>query len=192
MQSMIVFSHLRWDFVYQRPQHLISRLAKHYRVFFFEEPLHTEGAARLQVREQAPNLYVCRPYTSAQARGYHDDQLPVVRQLLDELIVEQGITDPIAWLYTPMALPLAQSLAPSAMVYDCMDELSAFLNAPRQLLQRESALLKAADVVFTGGPSLYRSKKLRHDRVYCFPSSVEQDHFARARPSEARVLWRDR
>jgi UDP-galactopyranose mutase len=181
MQSMIVFSHLRWDFVYQRPQHLISRLAKHYRVFFFEEPVHSDGPPRLQIEQPTPNLHVCRPFTSVQSRGYHDDQLPVLRQLLDEFVLEQDITDPITWLYTPMALPLAQSLAPRAIVYDCMDELSAFLNAPRQLLQRESALLKVADVVFTGGPSLYRSKKLRHDSVYCFPSSVEQEHFAQAR-----------
>ena len=105
----------------------------------------------------------------------------MLRQLLDELVLEQDITDPIVWLYTPMALPLAAKLGAKRIVYDCMDELSAFMNAPRQLLQRESALLKAADVVFTGGPSLYRSKKLRHDRVYCFPSSVEQEHLRSAR-----------
>lgn len=178
---MIVFSHLRWNFVYQRPQHLMSRLAKHYRVIFFEEPQYSQGPARLEISEPAPDLIVCCPHTSVEAPGFHDDQLPVLRKLLDELVLEQRITDAIAWLYTPMALPLAESVAPRAIVYDCMDELSAFLNAPRQLLQRESALLKAADVVFTGGPSLYRSKKLRHDKVYCFPSSVEQAHFAQAR-----------
>src|SRR5258706_15749675 len=79
-----------------------------------------------------------------------------------------------------MALPLAKSLKPKAVVYDCMDELSMFLNAPRQMIQRETALMKNADLVFTGGPSLYRAKRDQHPRVHCFPSSVDTAHFARA------------
>jgi hypothetical protein len=79
-----------------------------------------------------------------------------------------------------MALPLADDLKPAAVIYDCMDELSAFLNAPPELLEREAALLQRADLVFTGGPSLYRAKKDRHPRVYCFPSSVDAKHFATA------------
>jgi UDP-galactopyranose mutase len=104
--------------------------------------------------------------------------------LLADLIEAEGLSDTIAWLYTPMALPLAQTLMPKAVVYDCMDELSTFLYAPPQLLEREAELLRWADVVFTGGPSLYRAKKGRHANLHCFPSSVDADHFQQARPSE--------
>ena len=86
----------------------------------------------------------------------------------------------IAWFYTPMALPLLQELNPSLVVYDCMDELAAFKNPPKQMLQRENALLKVADLVFTGGPSLYRAKRERHPNVHCFPSSVDAVHFEQA------------
>jgi UDP-galactopyranose mutase len=181
MQSLFVFSHLRWDFVFQRPQHLMTRMAKHYQVFFFEEPVRTEREAHLEISEPVPGVFVCKPHTPLSAAGFHDEQIPALRVLLDELVEQHELSEPVVWLYTPMALPLVQSLDPSLIVYDCMDELSAFLNAPRQLLQRENALLRAADVVFTGGPSLYRTKQPRHNAVYCFPSSVDAGHFGKAR-----------
>ncbi|MCZ8131375.1 MAG: NAD(P)-binding protein [Steroidobacteraceae bacterium] len=183
--ALIVFSHLRWDFVFQRPQHLLTRLARRHPVYFFEEPLRVEGESRLEVVEAAPNVHVCRPHTSIDAPGFHDDQIPVLQKLVGELVEREALVDYALWFYSPMALPLAQELAPRAVAYDCMDELSAFLNAPKQLHQRESALLKAADVVFTGGPSLYRAKKDRHANVHCFPSSVDAAHFAEARMEAA-------
>jgi UDP-galactopyranose mutase len=179
-QKLIVFSHLRWDFVYQRPQHLISRLARRHPVYFFEEPVQSPGSRRLEMTSPAPNVTVCRPHTARRAVGFHDDQLPELKVLLDELVEEHDLTGATAWFYSPMALPLARQLEPTVMVYDCMDELSAFLNAPKQLQQRESALLKVADLVFTGGPSLYRAKRERHPAVHCFPSSVDREHFAQA------------
>jgi UDP-galactopyranose mutase len=181
MRSLLVFSHLRWDFVFQRPQHLMTRLAKSYRVFFFEEPVHDEGPARIDIHEPSPNVHVCRPHTSPAERGFADSQVPILRRLLENLVRTHDLGSPIVWLYTPMALPLLEGLEPAAVVYDCMDELSAFLNAPPVLMQREHALFKVADVVFTGGPSLYRSKQALHPNVHCFPSSVEREHFGRAR-----------
>jgi UDP-galactopyranose mutase len=183
MQSMIVFSHLRWDFVFQRPQHLMTRLAQHYDVYFFEEPRACEGKAWLEITAIAPNLHVCRPHTPNPASGFAAAQMPALQPLLEELIATRALVAPIAWFYTPMALPLLQALEPSLVVYDCMDELSAFLDAPPDLLEFERALLSAAALVFTGGPSLYRSKQSRHANVHCFPSSVEREHFGRARDS---------
>lgn len=161
METIIVFSHLRWDFVYQRPQQLFSRLAERHRIVFFEEPLVTDGVPFIDLIQPLPNLRVCRPHTPSSAAGFHDEQLPYLKRLLEKWIDDAQLTDYLVWFYTPTAFPLAQGLAPKALIYDCMDELSAFLNAPRQLLQRETALLKAADLVFTGGPSLYRAKKDR-------------------------------
>ncbi len=181
MDSLIVFSHLRWNFVYQRPQHLMARLAKQYRVFFFEEPVYDEAGDRLVITEPAQNIFVCTPHTPHQEKGFHDEQIPALQSLIDQLIADRQISNPIAWLYTPMALPLVKGLQARAIVYDCMDELAAFKNAPRQLLQREHALLKTADFVFTGGPSLYRAKRSRHHAVHCFPSSVDKEHFHSAR-----------
>jgi len=178
MPTLIVFCHLRWDFVFQRPQHLMTRLAEHYKVLFVEEPMHTEGQAWLEKTEVAKNITVLRPHTPIQQWGFHDDQLPTLQVLLADL-VPQG-EQPVVWFYTPMALPLLQNFTPSKVVYDCMDELAAFKNAPKQLLQRESALLNIADVVFTGGPSLYQSKRDRHANAHCFSSSVDAAHFRQA------------
>jgi glycosyltransferase involved in cell wall biosynthesis len=178
MPTLIVFCHLRWDFVFQRPQHLMTRLAEHYNVLFVEEPMHTEGEARLEKTVVAPNITVCRPHTPIHQFGFHDDQLPTLQALLANLVPADEA--PIVWFYTPMALPLLQVFKPSKVVYDCMDELAMFKNAPKQLLQRESALLNIADVVFTGGPSLYQSKRDRHTNAHCFSSSVDAKHFRQA------------
>lgn len=178
MTSLIVFSHLRWNFVYQRPQHLLSRLAQHYRILFCEEPEFQPGPAQIQFSSPLPNLTVCKLQTPVEAPGFHDAQLPYLRKMLQDHAADYA--DPVVWFYTPMALPLLDELQPRLVVYDCMDELSAFKNPPAQLLQREDALLRVADLVFTGGPSLYNAKKYRNPEVHCFPSSVDVHHFRQA------------
>lgn len=197
---LIVFSHLRWDFVYQRPQHLLSRLSKTRRVIFVEEPVPAdkpEEAGRWEFGMPEPNVLVCRPRTSIEQGGFNDEQLHAMRPMMRALLREKGLSEHVAWFYTPMALPLMQELSPRAVVYDCMDELSMFLHAPPQLLPREQQLLDLADVVFTGGPSLYEAKKNRHANAHCFSSSVDHAHFVRARenieePADQRKLARPR
>jgi glycosyltransferase involved in cell wall biosynthesis len=177
---LLVLSHLRWGFVFQRPQHLLSRLAENWRVVFVEEPIHSEGPARLEAREISPRLTVLVPHTPVGAPGFHDDQIALLQPMLDSALRARGLQVDVAWLYTPMALPLAKSFRPTCMVYDCMDELSAFKDAPRQLRQRESALMRDAVQVFTGGPSLYEARRDLHPSVHCFPSAVDAAHFAPA------------
>jgi len=178
VQTIIVFSHLRWSFVYQRPQHLLSRLAKDYRIVFMEEPVSDAEHDYLEQLSHGDNLMVLRPHLSGNVGGFHDDLLPRLQSQLACFLNDSGIDDYLVWFYTPMALPLANGLSPRAIIYDCMDELSAFKNAPRQLVQRENALYLQADLVLTGGPSLYRSKQDRHHNVHCFSSSVDAAHFS--------------
>ena len=176
--TIVAFSHLRWNFVYQRPQHLLSRLAGKRPVVFIEEPeFDAGGPPRWERSSPSSNLTVYRPRTPVAAPGFHGDQLPVLEPMMAELRAELGDTNLLTWLYTPMALPLALALDPDAAVYDCMDELSLFLGAPPELLSLESQLLEYADVMFTGGPSLFRAKQSRHPNVHCFPSSVDAEHF---------------
>jgi glycosyltransferase involved in cell wall biosynthesis len=178
MPTIVVFSHLRWDFVFQRPQHLLSRLAQHYPVLFVEEPEYDEGAPFMHRTSPVPNVTVCRAHTNIHANGFHDEQLRLLQPMVAQLAPPGE--EVVAWFYTPMALPLLQALRPALVVYDCMDELASFKNPPKQLLQRESALLSIADLVFAGGPSLYEAKKHRHPNVHCFPSSVDVKHFQQA------------
>jgi UDP-galactopyranose mutase len=181
--AIIVFSHLRWNWVWQRPQHVLTRLAKRHRIVFIEEPIPiTDGReAFWRFSEPAPHCRVCIPYTTAPEPGFHDRQFPELSRLLGQLIERERLRDGLVWLYTPLALPLARKLAPVGMVYDVMDELSAFRGAPPELLEREAQAYAAVDLVFTGGPSLYRAKRDRHPNVHCFPSSVDADHFGKAR-----------
>lgn len=174
--DVVCLSHLRWDFVWQRPHHLLSRCARERRVFFVEEPVRGAERAEMVVRPGAGNLFVCVPHVPDGT-----DATAGSRQLLEELVREHGLDDYVLWFYTPMALPLAEGLAPRAIVYDCMDELSAFAGAPVDLAERETELLERADLVFVGGRSLYEAKRHRHPRVRLFPSSVDTAHFAAAR-----------
>jgi UDP-galactopyranose mutase len=180
---LLVFSHLRWDFVYQRPQHLLSRLARFRPVYVIEEPVHDpEAAPHWERSRPAPGVTICRPHSPVAEPGFSNQQIPVLRPLIAELLAAEGLERYVVWLYTPMAFPLAYDLSPEAVVYDCMDELSMFLNAPPEMLERETGVLAWADVVFTGGPSLYRAKLGRHENLHCFPSSVEMEHFRQALP----------
>ena len=179
--DIITFSHLRWDSVFQRPQHLLSRLASAHRVIFVEEPIWDPASTpHWEITRAEENLLVCRPHTPSDQCGFSDEQMPLLTSLVKQLIVDEAIENYVLWFYTPLALPLADGLSPRAVIYDCMDELSAFLHAPKQLLDREEKLLKLADVVFTGGPSLYRAKKNRHSNAHCFSSSVDTKHYAKA------------
>jgi Glycosyltransferase len=179
--TIVVFSHLRWDFVLQRPQHLLTRLSAHHPVIFIEEPIEDpDGGLCWECSRPEPGVLVCRPRTPAGEPGFSGAQTAVLEPMVAELVAREARGETVAWLYTPMALPLAESLAPAAMVYDCMDELSLFKGAPPALLEREAELLTVADVVFTGGPSLFEAKRERHPNVHCFPSSVDAAHFHQA------------
>ena len=177
--DLICLSHLRWNFVWQRPQHLLSRFARQRRVFFFEEPVYTDdAAARLEINQQKSGVTVVVPHIpNAQIENNQEIQ----RGLLNEFIAENNVKDFVLWFYTPMAIGFSDHLRPLVTVYDCMDELAAFKNAPAILRTREQILFDRADLVFTGGQSLYDSKKTRHPRVYLFPSSIEVEHFGKAR-----------
>ena len=178
--TLIVFSHLRWDFVYQRPQQLLSRLAQRLPVLFLEEPMPGAAAPCMEVMDPEPGVRVLRPHVTSHGAGFHDAHTEQVQALLLAYLQEHAIERYWLWFYTPMALPLASGLAPQGVVYDCMDELSAFRFAPSELLQRESDLFAQADLVFTGGHSLFEAKRARHPNVHCFPSSVDAAHFGRA------------
>lgn len=178
--DLICLSHLRWDFVYQRPQHLLSRCAKDRRVFFVEEPIYGAGPLRLDVSQREDKLYVVVPHLPEGLLS--EVAVEAIQQaLVDRLIAEHAITDYVLWYYTPMALGWTRHLKPQAIVFDCMDELSAFKFAPRSLREREAELLARADVVFTGGQSLYEAKRDKHPNIHAFPSSIEREHFAQAR-----------
>lgn len=178
--DLICFSHLRWDFVSQRPQHLLSRCARDRRVFFVEEPiLGSDSDVRLDLSERDCGVTVAVPHLPD---GLADEEVVrAQRALVDELLLDGGLSDYVVWYYAPMALAFADHLRPRATVFDCMDELSAFKNAPAALRQFEADLLLRSDVVFTGGQSLYEAKRERHSNIHAFPSSIDVDHFGAGR-----------
>lgn len=178
--DVVCLSHLRWDFVYQRPQHLMSRFAQNGRVFFFEEPMFSDEPTHLDVSRREDNLFVLVPRIS-HSDGENRSLAEIQREMLDEFINSRQISSFLLWFYTPMAMDFAAHLKPSAVVYDCMDELSAFKFAPPELLENERKLLEKADLVFTGGQSLYEAKRERHAKVFAFPSSIDTAHFRQAR-----------
>jgi glycosyltransferase involved in cell wall biosynthesis len=177
--DLLCFCHLRWGFVFQRPNHLLSRFSKHQRVFFIEEPIFHEGEDQLQIENYNENLFVVTPHIKSglQEEEVHNCQ----RKLINKLLADMSIEKYFSWYYTPMALPFTDHLTPEFTVYDCMDELSAFKFAPPQLTILEKELFKKADVVFTGGQSIYESKKNAHHNIYAFPSSIDKHHFGQSR-----------
>ncbi len=179
---VLCLSHLRWDFVYQRPQHLMSRLATQMPVIYFEEPVPSAGDPWLEEREALPGLTVAIPHLPPdQCRAGNPEGIARQREMVDRLLADRGVVRPVLWYYTPMALQFSDHLEAELVVFDCMDELSGFRFAPPDLIERERQLLACSDVVFTGGRSLYESKCKQHSNVHAFPSGVDVAHFSRAR-----------
>ncbi len=193
--DLLCLSHLRWHFVTQRPQHLLSRAAEDRRVFFFEEPVFrhaedgpafhagssfnnhtiTAGTATLEITQELPSLWVLRPHLV-----HGTDSVEAQRSLLQKFLAFAHSKRLVRWFYTPMALSFSDGVAAELTVYDCMDELSGFQGAPPELGNREQQLFSVADVVFTGGISLYEAKQRQHANVHAFPSSIEVAHFQQA------------
>lgn len=178
LPDVICFSHLRWDFVYQRPQHLMSRFGHYGKVYFFEEPLFYEGKTYLSITQHSGNIYVCVPYISHNESA---NAITIQKEMVEKTLTGNAIDEYIFWYYTPMAIEFSDHFKPQATVYDCMDELTAFKFAPPKLKLFEQLLLAKADLVFTGGESLYQAKKNLHPKVFAFPSSIDLQHFEKAR-----------
>jgi glycosyltransferase involved in cell wall biosynthesis len=180
LADVLCFSHLRWNFVFQRPQHLLSRCARDHRVFFVEEPVFDAAhrAPAIAVTSTDCGVHVVVPLLPEEARENAPRHL---RRLLDGMMAEHRVRPQVLWYYTPMAMQFSDHINAPVVVYDCMDELSGFAGAPPGLLDAERALLARADLVFTGGRSLYEAKKHRHRNIHPFPSSVDVQHFGRAR-----------
>jgi glycosyltransferase involved in cell wall biosynthesis len=194
---LLCLSHLRWNFVFQRPQHLMTRAARDYDVIFLEEPVYeSSDIHELRIYEPEKNLRVVTPVLPGGLS--QEAETASIRRMLDRLLKSQRVSHTVAWYYSPMALAFTHHLSPDLCVYDCMDELSAFRSAPKALTVMERWLFSRADLVFTGGFSLYEAKRHQHRDVHAFPSSIDAKHFARAtaanveEPSDQRPIDRPR
>ncbi|TGE19859.1 glycosyltransferase family 1 protein [Hymenobacter elongatus] len=184
LPDFVCFAHLHWDFVWQRPQHLLSRFAQYGRVFYVEEPFvhHDQldpGFAHIEVKERQNGLKVVVAHLPAGLSETQSDDMQAA--LLTRYFAENTINKYVFWYYTPMALSKSRHLQPILTVYDCMDELAAFKFAPPKLRELEQELFRKAHLVYTGGQSLYEAKSLQHAEAHSFPSSIDKDHFGQAR-----------
>lgn len=181
MPALVVFSHLRWDGGFQRPQHLLTRFAWYGGVVYIEEPVYDAGPPFVEISEPCANVRVLRAHTPIRAEGFHDDQIDLLEQLLGPAIQAASIGAYSAWFYTPMAQPLLRMLTPRAVVYDCVDEPGMHSPEPWMFERREQALLRQADVVFTSSPSAHEARRASHHSIHCVPSAVDVEHFAQGR-----------
>lgn len=172
---MVVGLHLRWQGVWQRPNHLLSRVAREVPVIVLEEPLAgAPGEGDEDLVRELDGVVVVTPRRAGRPSDALDERaLATVRQLV-------GGRRPLVWLYTPMMLALADAFPGAPLVFDKMDELAKFAHADPRIAPRERELLGRADLVFTGGRSLYRTVEERTARARCYPSGVDVEHFARA------------
>jgi UDP-galactopyranose mutase len=177
--DIVCFSHLRWNFVFQRPQHLMTRAARGRRVYFVEEPVVEEGVqAALRLQPSDGVTVVCPVLPAGLDEG---ETIATQRRLIDAFMSSERLAGSVLWYYTPMALLFTDHLTARVIVYDCMDELSAFNNAPPRLRALEAELMRRAVLVLTGGQSLYEAKRSHHANIHAFPSSVDVEHFRAAR-----------
>jgi glycosyltransferase involved in cell wall biosynthesis len=187
-RDLVVFSHLRWTWVWQRPQHLVSRLAVGRRVWFVEDPQPADVTG--PVLRTAVDGPVTRVWLDVPDQGRHvgfeDGPLQVYADLLPGLV--GGCGDRVVWLYSPLPFPLAGALGAKVLVYDVMDDLTSFLGASQALVLQHQRALREADVVFAGGRTLHRNVAVHRRDAWLFPSGVEPAHYARAEHHRRRHL----
>lgn len=176
---LIVLSHLRWDFVFQRPQHLLTRAAADFDICFLEEPVHEGSVAMFRELPRGAHIRVIQPVLPVGASA--TDAIAHQARIATMLAAKAGAAPVVLWYYTPMALAFGQHIPADVVVFDKMDELSAFAFAPPQLANLEARLLAVADLVFTGGLSLQAAASLHRRDAHCFPSSIDAAHFGSAR-----------
>lgn len=177
---LVCFSHLRWDFVWQRPQHLLSRAAKHYDVLIIEEPIFKAGIQpHMDVSSRPQGVTIAVPMLPEGLAN--EDVIAEQHDLIENLIGRETANSRAFWYYTPMAMAFTSDFECDLCIYDNMDELSLFRGASQHLIDLENALFSRCDIVFTGGMSLYEAKKNRHRNVHGFPSSIDVKHFSQAR-----------
>lgn len=191
---VIVHCHLRWDFVWQRPQQIFSRLAAHHPITFIEEPMWQGSERRLEISEPYPNLVRLVPVLPADEKKDDTDTqcaavLPLLRQALtDHPLLRGRFASPIQWFYSPMTAPcFLDGFDAVSTVYDCMDELAQFRYAPPSLKERERLLMSRANVVFTGGYQLFQSKSRYHSNVHFYGCGVDAEHYSKARLAETAL-----
>ena len=184
LPDLVCFAHLHWDFVWQRPQHLLSRFARQGRVFYVEDAFYHDDdliEPHVEIKNRDNGVKVVVAHLPQRLRQDEAAADQAQFELLSHYFAEQGVTDYLFWYYTPMALGKSRQFAPKLTVYDCMDELAAFKFAPPELKKREQELFAKADLVFTGGHTLYEAKREQHPDAHPFPSSIDKAHFGQAR-----------
>jgi glycosyltransferase involved in cell wall biosynthesis len=192
---IIVHSHLGWDWVWQRPQQFHSRLSRNHRVLFVEAPTPVANltASRVTLREVSdyPNIVVLQMQLPAERwsdGAWVDNER---RRLVQSVLagpLGRNFENPVQWFYDPMAVTaFAGHMDESAIVYDCMDELSKFRGAPPELIRRERELLAVANVVFGGGPKIARAKRHYNSNTYSYGCGVDVKHFGKARHARTKV-----
>jgi glycosyltransferase involved in cell wall biosynthesis len=187
LPDLVCFAHLHWDFVWQRPQHLLSRFAQQGRVFYVEDAFfHADDLIEphMEVKERQNGVKVLVVHLPNRLRGNEQASDQAQVEVLKQFFADNEVNTYVFWVYTPMAMSRVREFQPVLTVYDCMDELAQFKGAPPELRHREQELFKQADLVFTGGQRLYESKREQHDDAHSFPSSIDKAHFGQARNPE--------
>lgn len=181
----MALSHLRWNFVWQRPQQFLSRFAAKHPILFIEEPDYClDEGTRIEVSRPMANVTVVTPQFARSLRG--TDQvgpmmLHTTREAMAHANADGKFDAPLLWVYSPMESAWALDEFPvRAIIYDCMDELSQFHGAPKELIDNERRLMDRADIVFCGGYELWMKKSRQHPNAHFFGCGVEYDHFAQA------------
>lgn len=184
--DLLVFSHLRWNFIFQRPQHLMTRFAKHRRVFYIEEPMFEDVSfPKIHTHQSEEGVFVITPYLPQAFVNRKQDQDMVLTILVDELLLARNIRNFTTWYYSPSYLSFTRHLNPKHMIYDIIDDVTQAKINPLLLRDLEGELFEKANLVFTAGQSLYKAKRFRRPNIHAFPSSIDKVHFGQARVKNA-------
>ncbi|MBN1593755.1 MAG: glycosyltransferase [Candidatus Coatesbacteria bacterium] len=175
--------------LWQRPQQIAVRIANRHPVLYVWPRYASELARRKSKSEFTPSdgakgvhllAPLLLPFERA-IKGIYRINLKTISSLISAALPRIDADGrPVLWFYAPRFAPIIDSLDHAAVVYDIMDEHSAFGFARRETMELERRLLESADVVFAGTNALAERKAEFAPDIKYYPCGVEFDHFSSA------------
>lgn len=192
--DVVCFPIIAWSFRFQRPQHLMRELGRReHRVFWVDPDAVKDGVGEGLGAPLETHLFPVRIAGPRPRDPFRDTLEPEdVDSLLPRLAAlerDQGLVAPVAVVQLPFWAPLAARAAEELgwrIVYDCMDDHSAFSTNDAAMVENEDRLLRESDLVVTTSARLHERARGHAKRIVSIPNACDPQHFSPRSSAPAR------
>lgn len=171
--DLIYFSSSKWNSTFQGPQHLLSRFARHRRVFYIEEPVFNNGLDNTNIKKCNKNLWIITP--QLHRLGIQEQIVERHKNLLSNFFEFAAIKNYVFLYHTPTAIEISNHLYPQLTICDCANEYSTFKPTFTNLTKQEQEVINLADIILTEESNFHEAKKVSQKKIHLFPNTKDDE-----------------